>query len=205
MQNTEFTAEQFNALQSLYTYFNTELFGGQLNNCLLNLSRKSKAYGFFAPNRWGVQGDKANIHEISLNPEFLKCGVQETLQTLVHEMCHLWQQDHGKPSPGYHNKEWAAKMEEVGLTPSHNGQPGGKKTGKSMADYATPDGVFLAAVDRMPKEFLYPFVCIPEIKINKPSKNKTKYTCPCCASNIWGKDGLMVECTDCDTLFEKAA
>lgn len=203
-----FTEAQFTAVQNIYQYFNKTLFGDTLNNCLLNFSRKSKAMGFFAPNRWGKENEKANIHEISLNPEFLKLGIQESLQTLVHEMCHLWQHDHGKPSAGYHNKEWARKMEEVGLTPSNTGKPGGKKTGKNMADYATEDGIFLEVVAAMPKEFIYPFVCIAEMqpsKETKAKKNKTKYTCPGCEANIWGKDGLRVECTDCEEIFERAA
>ena len=207
-QTENFTKEQFTAIQNIYEYFNKNLFDGILNNCLLNFSRKSKAMGFFAPNRWGKEGEEGKVHEISLNPEFLKLGLQETLQTLAHEMAHLWQQDHGKPSPGYHNKEWARKMESFGLMPSHNGQPGGRKTGKSMADYAIEGGLFLQVVADMPKEFIYPLVCRAELNLkagSKPGKNKTKYTCPSCDSNIWGKAGLRVECSDCEQIFSEAA
>lgn len=48
----QFTTEQFSALQNLYEYFNKNLFKGQLGSCLLNLSRKSKAMGFYSPKRW---------------------------------------------------------------------------------------------------------------------------------------------------------
>jgi hypothetical protein len=42
----------------------------------------------------------------------------------VHEMAHVWQHAHGKPSRnGYHNKEWAAKMDERGLIPSDTHPP----------------------------------------------------------------------------------
>jgi len=37
-------------------------------------------------------------------------------------MVHQWQQHHGKPGRrGYHNKQWAAKMNSVGLVPTHTG------------------------------------------------------------------------------------
>lgn len=200
-----YTAAQFTAIQNIYSYFNGQLFNGQLNNCLLNFSRKSKAMGFFAPCRWGKDGEKSTIHEISLNPEFLKMGVQETLQTLLHEMCHLWQQDFGKATAGYHNKQWAEKMQSVGLMPSTTGAEGGKTIGKGMSDYAIEGGVFLKVVAKMPKSYLYPFVCMAEVEKGKKaskSKNKTKYTCSGCSTNIWGKDGLVITCNDCDTLFQ---
>ena len=41
---------------------------------------------------------------------------------------------------GYHNREWASKMLEVGLVPSDTGQPGGKQTGQHMTHYIDPKG-----------------------------------------------------------------
>ncbi len=58
-------------------------------------------------------------------------------------MCHLWQHHFGTPSrTGYHNKEWAAKMREVGLIPSDTGKPGGKDTGQKVSDYLEEGGRF---------------------------------------------------------------
>lgn len=70
--------------------------------------------------------------------------ILETLQTLVHEMVHLWQHHFGEPGRGrYHNGEWAKKMEAIGLMPSDTGQPGGKRVGDQMSDYAIEGGEFL--------------------------------------------------------------
>ena len=57
--------------------------------------------------------------EIALNPaHFASRPTAGTLSTLAHEMAHLWQHHFGTPSrTGYHNKEWAAKMREIGLIP----------------------------------------------------------------------------------------
>jgi len=74
----------------------------------------------------------------------------EVLQTLVHEMVHAWQFHFGKPGRrGYHNKEWADKMEAIGLMPSSTGKPGGARTGEKMADYAIPGGLFMQATDKL--------------------------------------------------------
>lgn len=65
-------------------------------------------------------------------------------------MCHQWQYHHGKQSrAGYHNKEWGDRMEKIGLIPSDTGEPGGKKTGQTMADYPAQGGIFLKVATKI--------------------------------------------------------
>jgi len=33
--------------------------------------------------------------------------------------------------------------------------------------------------------------------IDASRKNKTRFTCPCCGQNAWGKPGLAITCTPC--------
>ena len=126
------TPDQFRAYQAMYDYFNRALFGGQLRPVLLNFSRHAGALGFFAPERWESQAGEGKAHEISINPQALRSlPPVEVASTLVHEMVHLWQHEHGEPSrTGYHNHEWGRKMESVGLVPSDTGKPGGKRSGR---------------------------------------------------------------------------
>ena len=138
------TQEFYSLLETAYDVFNQRLFGGKLTNCLLTVQREKKTMGFFSENRWiNQQGDIT--HEIALNPAyFANHKVIEIFQTLVHEMCHVWQYEYGSASRRtYHNKEWAEKMESIGLMPSHTGHPGGNKTGQKMSDYPIEDGLFL--------------------------------------------------------------
>lgn len=59
---------------------------------------------------------------------------------------HVWQQSHGTPPRRcYHDKEWAAKMREIGLQPSTTGEPGGRETGQSVTHYIVPGGPFARA------------------------------------------------------------
>jgi predicted SprT family Zn-dependent metalloprotease len=73
------------------------------------------------------------VDELALNPDNFEDRTDEQIMsTLLHEMCHCWQYYFGEPSRGgYHNREWASKMKEVGLHPSDNEKPGGKETGHS--------------------------------------------------------------------------
>lgn len=199
------TRAQFGAYERMFEYFNRELFDGTLPACLLNFSRMARTYGFFAPGRWESGAEVR--HEISLNPGTLKDRQPiEIASTLVHEMAHLWQQEHGRPSRrGYHNAEWAGKMEEVGLVPSSTGVAGGARVGQHVSHYIAAQGPFAQAFAAMPAEFLLPWSCgeVEEAKGKggAPTRNKVKYTCPGCETNVWGKPGLSLLCGDCSEVF----
>jgi predicted SprT family Zn-dependent metalloprotease len=242
------TDEFYSLLSVAFDHFNEALFASKLPRCLLTVQRETNTLGYFSPDRWGNRkGQKA--HEIAINPAyFASHTLIEILQTLVHEQCHLWQQVFGmrKSRHGYHNREWAGKMEGIGLMPSQTGSPGAKKTGQQMSDYPISGGPFLKAcqtlvksgyqiswIDRIPAsneccqvrgetEILEDKHIAPEIEAvlhtriedivpdltslervleEKGKKNKSKYSCPGCNTNIWGKPKLRVRCEQCNRTF----
>lgn len=154
------TPATYNELQSAYDWFNANLFNNRLPNCLITLQRKSNAMGYFSAERWAnSKGEKTD--EIALNPAyFANHSLKELLQTLVHEMCHQWQQHYGRPSRnGYHNKQWSGKMESLGLMPSSTGEPGGEKIGQHMGDYSIAGGEFeIQATKLVNNQFTLPWV-----------------------------------------------
>lgn len=161
-------------------------------------------------------------------------------------MAHCWQHCYGEPGRrGYHNKEWADKMENIGLMPSSTGAPGGKKTGERMNDYPISEGCFIRECGRLVEDqsFDLPWVdrfaqasnnsglsLLEDLGINGtavirlttqlselfddevfigdqlPPKGKVKsrYTCPDCQVNVWGKPELRLRCEGCDTLFDES-
>lgn len=145
------TEEAYAELQHAYDFYNAELFSGALPPCLITFQRQKRTFGYFSKERFGRRRDGRKTDEIALNPEyFAVVPMVEVLQTLVHEMAHLWQEHFGKPSRAcYHNMEWADKMEAIGLMPSHTGQPGGKRVGQSMGDYVIAGGLFDHATKRL--------------------------------------------------------
>lgn len=223
------TEQQFKSLNGAYKYFNRKLFKNELPGCILNFSRLRGTHGFLAPERWKrVDEEEFGTHEISLTPTTLYRAPIKIFSTLVHEMCHLWQWEFGNPSRnGYHNKEWAAKMKEVGLIPSNTGKPGGKETGQQMTHYIEERGPYQLAFEKMPERYILPFTSLDgELmksliegstgtsgsdegerskrlrKLRPPSRKKTKYSCPGCKANVWGKPGLKIQCIDCEKEFE---
>lgn len=222
------TEEAYGELQAAYDHFNRELFDDTLPPCLITFQREKRTYGYFARERF-VSGTGDKTDEIAMNPAyFAVVPVMEVLQTLVHEMAHLWQFHFGKPGRrGYHNKEWAEKMEAIGLMPSDTGKEGGRKVGEKMADY--PIQVILKSAadallttdfkitwrDRFPVKAQLEQVIAGEVEgvelaelealgveIAAPEgaaskSNRRKYSCEKCEINAWGKPGLNLICGDC--------
>ena len=199
--------QEYDLFQQAYDYFNDRLFAGQLPPCLITLQRKKGAYGYFSGDRFESRTNaETTTDEIAMNPAHFHQGDLETLDTLVHEMCHLWQHHFGKISRGgYHNKEWATKMLDIGLTPSSTGKPGGKMTGQKVSDFITPGGLFESeARGLLGTGFTFRWQSRESTKGKNggSGKNKTKYTCPDCGQNAWGKPGARLICGDCNQPME---
>lgn len=144
------TEEAYAELQEAYDFYNSELFEGKLPPCLITFQRQKATLGYFSRKRFGRR-DGRTTDELAMNPEyFAVVPLIEVLQTVVHEQTHLWQEHFGNPSRAcYHNKQWADKMECIGLMPSHTGMPGGKRVGQSMGDYVIAGGAFDRATRKL--------------------------------------------------------
>ena len=127
--------------------------------------------------------------------------------TLVHELVHAWQHVHGRPPKGnYHNKEWAAKMKQVGLYPSSTGMVGGKETGQHMSDYIIPNGPFARAYAKLAATgFKLNWQSAVRSTKTKVTASKMKFTCALCNQNAWGKPDLAIVCKPCRTDMRAAA
>lgn len=194
------TEKQYSGFTAAYDHFNLLLFGSKLPGCLITLQRRKGAYGYFSPERFR-SSEGIGTDEIAMNPlHFINRTKEEVLSTFAHEMVHLWQQHFGKaPKSPYHNKEWAAKMKEIGLQPSTTGEPGGKETGQNCSHYIMERGPFaIAAASFLEKGFiLWGDLKLDTAKAKKKAASKTKYTCPSCEVNVWAKPETHVFCGAC--------
>jgi len=191
-------------LSKAYDYFNRQLFDGTLPPCLLTLQRKNRTYGYFSPERMKSRDGAQVADEIALNPaHFLNRSTEEILSTLVHEMAHLWQHHHGTPSrSGYHNKEWAKKMQALGLIPTDTGKEGGKMTGQHMTHYIATDGAFARSCAELVAagfDFALGDVVTEPTQLKKPTKSgvRAKYTCSGCGLNAWARPDALLVCGEC--------
>jgi len=190
------TGQAYPELQTAYDYFNAELFEATLPASLITLSRKANTRGYYGHARF-ESTDGVRTGELALNPDVMDRPDRDTLGTLVHEMAHVWQFTYGEPSrSGYHNKEWALKMIDIGLMPSNTGKPGGKKTGQQMTHYILDGGPFDASCAKLlDSGFAITWRSVPA---SEKKGIRPKYRCDGCRAQVWGKPGLNIRCEDCD-------
>lgn len=154
------TQEIYGALERAAEYFNRELFGGVLTPCLITVQRGKKYIGYFAPSRWENR-DGRRTHEIAMNPTAMaERTLLDVLSTLAHELAHQAQHERGTaPRTGYHDKNFAAIMEDIGLITSSTAAPGGARTGQHVSHYIVEGGRFHEAARALAAtEYFLPWI-----------------------------------------------
>jgi predicted SprT family Zn-dependent metalloprotease len=201
-----FTPELHRKMQVAVDHFKALI--GVRSDAHLTFARKANSAGHFAPNRYvGRDGASIASHEINLNPDhFVNETDQEVASTLAHKLVHLWEHKNGSaPRGAYHGKVWAEKMKSIGLMPSSTGAPGGKETGNRVSHYILTDGPFtksFAALQATGWRLDLESAPRPGSSTRGLS-SKTKFTCPECGQNAWGKPRLEVWCKSCSLALEQ--
>jgi hypothetical protein len=196
MKKEIITLKEYQGFQRAYDFFNRELFSGRLPQVLVTLQRHANTRGYFSPERFKGRVEKQTVHELALNPDTFTGRTDEMiLSTLVHEMVHVWQETYGEPSRrGYHNREWAKKMQDVGLQPSSTGGPGGMETGQAMSHYVLPEGRYSVAFAKLAQSGLQLHWQSTQAVGGAKVTSKRKFTCPECQQNAWAKPGAVLIC-----------
>lgn len=200
--NTKNTNQIYSDLQTAFDIFNKELFANELPEVLFTLTRKKNTLGYFWADRFAL-GEQSR-HEIALNPRyFIERSPEDTALTLLHEMVHLWQQIFGSPSrSGYHNREWAEKMKEVGLQPQAC-DGSGKETGQKITHKPIENGRALAVFKQiMDAGYKREIIEKPFIK-NTRKATRYKYECPQCQQKAYGGAKSYLFCGRCQCELDK--
>lgn len=204
----QLSGRQYALLQNAFDLFNTRLFTGELPQVLITLHRQKNARGYFWPERFTLRDTKEDrlVHEIALNPECFTSSIpsERTLSTLAHEMTHLWQQELGKKLSRkcYHNREWADKMEEIGLMPSTTGEKDGKRTGQKCSHYIIENGPFAIAYKCFQEQSGNAILinAVPRISLGtsgNEKKIKACFVCEACKQKAWAKPTAKLICGEC--------
>lgn len=227
---TRYNMMEYAKLEKAFDFFNRRLFGGKLPGVFFTICRHRGANGYFRPEgfqqrQFDANGDRLPpgyfVHEIALMPDAMyNRPDREILSTLVHEMCHLQQQEQGKPSRGgYHNRQWADYMKAAGLQPSTLGpldrrnpyrrdkpteaDAEGAETGQKVSHYIIKNGVFdRACTDLLESGFSFALDSMPVIRLKAP-KSKYRFTCPGCTAKAWAKAGTKIICGECNEAMKQ--
>ena len=100
-------------LETWHDEYNRQHFAGQLGDVAIRVSRRMKSrLGHYSPAR--ADDDRAEI--VISRRHIRRHGWSEALHTLLHEMVHQWQDEHGHVID--HGPAFRARARAVGITPS---------------------------------------------------------------------------------------
>jgi hypothetical protein len=93
----------------------------------------------------------------------------------------------------------------IGLTPTHNGQPGGRRTGQQVSHWINAGGALAIScaefvADR--SSTIYSDQSEESEARKRKAVSKTKYTCSLCSTNAWAKPNTRPICGECDEALE---
>ena len=131
-------------LEKIYNVLNLGFFGGELPVPIITVQSKPGSYGHCSVAKVWQKPD-GQTFELNIAAEVLNFPIEETLDTMLHEMVHLYCRVHGikETSRGgkYHNGKIKEEAEKRGLTCYQCGQYGwNTKPGDNLVEYALNKG-----------------------------------------------------------------
>jgi hypothetical protein len=189
-------------------FMRAELFGGQVPPVVLSFEvTDRRTLGHYHLMRTGLGVRWA----LNLNPVHLARPVFEVLATLLHELAHAWQHEHGTPSkPPHHNREFRDRCEAFGIPTDEGGHDLGVRHGTPFEDYCRRHGTAYppspgaaeppAGTPSLPGPS--PLLPVPPAR-PKGSKMK-KWTCPCGVNVRVAIAAFDATCNKCGGPFQLA-
>lgn len=196
-----------NELYRCFSLFNAHFFGGKLPEPAITIQTKGKhkAYGWCSTfERWKSKDESVKKYEINITAEHLDREPLDIMETLLHELVHLYNVVNGVQdcSRGgtFHNKKFKEAGEKFGLCFDETAD---KKYGWSFtrlspetAELITAWGINKEAF-RIARQVDNPLTSTSSAK--KKKSNSYKLECPVCGIKLRAsKPGIVVLCKACE-------
>lgn len=196
-------------LEHIYNALNADFFSGELPTPVITVQSKPGSYGHCTTTKvWRRM--EGGAYELNIAAEVLDYPIEETIDTMLHEMCHLYCREHGikEVSRGgtYHNKKFKEVAEAHGLTCIPCGKHGWNTApGENLVEYAlNRDWNEI----RMGRSSFYPAIRTgstgtPQTGNNSPQdggkrpSSTRKLVCPRCGQSVRATKKVNILCGDC--------
>lgn len=201
-------------LEHIFNKMNQDFYGGLLPVPIITVQSKPGSYGHCTVAKVWKKKD-GETYELNIAAEVLSYPIEETLDTMLHEMVHLYCRENGiqECSRGgtYHNKKFKELAEKVGLECYQCGNAGwNTKPSDKIIQYALDNDWSEIVIQRethgarralVPGAGNTPTATTPGDK--RPSSTR-KYICPCCKASIRATKDVNIICGDCMLPMVKA-
>lgn len=213
MKQTTKMSRAVGQLEKIYNCVNVDFFEGALPTPIITVQSKPGTMGHCSVAKvW--QRPNEQTYELNIAAEVLSYPIEETLDTMVHEMVHLYCRENGikECSRGtqYHNKRFKEECEKRGLTCVYTGKKYGWNTTPSdfLVEYALSKDWNEIKIQRGTAS---PFGLggLPPIGTEvsgggsgaqnggkKPSSTR-KLQCPNCKNSVRATKAVRIMCMDC--------
>lgn len=208
MKQTTKMSRAVSQLEHIFNALNTDFFDGELPVPIITVQSKPGTYGHCTTAKVWQRGD-GGAYELNIAAEVLNYPIEEILDTLLHELCHLYCREHGikEVSRGgkYHNRRFKAEAERRGLTCVPCGQYGWNTTpGDNLIEYALSKGWSEIKIGRasVPPVIRTGAGGTAQAGANtaqggkRPSSTR-KLICPRCGQSVRATRKVHILCGDC--------
>lgn len=187
-------------LDQLFDKFNEKYYGGEITKPLIAVMHdpKKSSYGWCSTQKiW--KGENGDFYEINICAESLSRPIKEICATLLHEMAHLYNLEHGiKDCSGgyYHNKKFKETAEAHGLVIEKDAKHGWSSTSlKEDTAQWIDENIEIESFGLSRVE--------PEVKAAVKRHKYKYYVCPCCGAKFYSIYEISAQCTDCEVDFQR--
>lgn len=194
-------------LEHIYNSLNADFFGGELPVPIITVQSKPGTMGHCSVAKVWQRPD-GHTYELNVAAEVLNYPIEETLDTMVHEMVHLFCRENGikEVSRGgmYHNGKFKAEAERRGLECYQTGRYGwNPRPSDLLVEYALNKGWNEIRIGRntLPPAMrtgatgtAQPGAATPGGK--RPSSTR-KVVCPVCGQSVRATKKVNIICGVC--------
>lgn len=208
MKETTKMSRAVSQLEHMYNALNTDKFDGVLPMPIITVQSKPGTWGHCSRARvW--QRKEEETYEMNIAAEMLAAPIEEIIDTLLHEMVHLYCRENNiqEVSRGgkYHNGKFKTLAEKVGLVCVREGQYGWNTVGTgndTLIEYALEKGW---SEIRLNRQMTFR-VGIPGSGAGhggaatpggKAPSSTRKLQCPCCGNSVRATKTVRIMCMDC--------
>ena len=207
MKQTTKMSRAVGQLEKIYFHLNEDFFDGMLPVPIITVQSKPGTYGHCTTSKvWKRKDDDA--YELNIAAEVLNFAIEETLDTMLHEMVHLYCRENGikEVSRGgtYHNGRFKAEAEKRGLDCFQCGQYGwNTRPSEKLVEYALSKDWNEIRIGRNSS---FPGVRIgasglsqsgADVGGGKRPSSTRKLQCPCCGNSVRATKTVRIMCMDC--------
>lgn len=218
MKQTTKMSRAVGQLEKIYNCLNLDFFDGALPVPIITVQSKPGTMGHCSVAKVWQRPDEST-YELNIAAEVLNYPIEETLDTMIHEMVHLYCRENGikEVSRGtqYHNGKFKEEAEKRGLTCVYTGNHYGWNTTPSerLVEYALERDWNEIRISRSGTVF-------PGIRTGeggaahtgngaqstpggkRPSSTR-KLQCPCCKNSVRATKTVRIMCMDCMKQMEE--